>query len=58
MYALKLRIEAAERIGIENIRASRLAKLQTEKESIEVQFIKGNQVYPEFRLMTLVKLEA
>ncbi|KAF5065051.1 RNA polymerase-associated protein RapA [anaerobic digester metagenome] len=58
MYALKLRIEAAERIGIENIRSSRLAKLQTEKESIEAQFIKGNQVYPEFRLMILVKLEA
>lgn len=58
MYALRLRMEAAEHIGIENIRRSRLARLQIEKTSIEAQHKKGNQVYPDFRLMILVRLEA
>ena len=35
MYALELRQEAAEHIGIENIRRSRLQKLQKEKANIE-----------------------
>jgi superfamily II DNA or RNA helicase len=58
MYALKLRMDAAEQIGIENIRKSRLAKLQTEKASIEAEYIKGIQVFPDFRLILLVRLEA
>ncbi|MDD2284388.1 MAG: helicase-related protein [Paludibacter sp.] len=58
MYALRLRMDAAEHIGIENIRRSRLAKLQMEKASIEADYKKGIQVYPDFRLMTLVRLEA
>jgi len=58
MYALKLRIAAAEHIGIENIRKSRLSKLQMEKELIETQHKKGRQVYPDFRLVILVRLEA
>ena len=37
MYALELRQEAAEHIGIENIRRSRLQKLQKEKANIEAQ---------------------
>lgn len=58
MYALKLREEAAEHIGIENIRLSRLAKLAREKASIEAEYKKVSQIYPEFRLMMLVRLEA
>jgi hypothetical protein len=58
MYALKLRMDAAEHIGIENIRRSRLAKLQLEKASIEADYKKGSQVYPDFKLMILVRLEA
>ncbi len=58
MYALKLRMDAAEHIGIENIRRSRLAKLQIEKASIEADYKKGSQVYPDFRLMILMRLEA
>lgn len=57
MYALKLRMEATEHIGIENIRRSRLAKLQIEKASIEADYKKSSQVYPDFRLMILVRLE-
>lgn len=57
MYALKLR-EAAGHIGIENIRRSRLAKMAREKASIEAKYKKGSQIYPDFRLMILVRLEA
>lgn len=58
MYALKLRQEAAEHIGIENIRRSRLQKLQKEKANIEAQHRKGSQVYPDFRLIMMARLEA
>ena len=58
MYALQLRTEAAQHIGIENIRRSRLAKLDREKASIEAEYKKGSQIYPDFRLMILVRLEA
>lgn len=58
MYALKLREEAAGHIGIDNIRRSRLAKLAQEKASIEAEYKKGSQIYPDFRLMILIRLEA
>lgn len=58
MYALKLREEAAGHIGIDNIRRSRLAKLAREKDSIEAEYKKGSQIYPDLRLMILVRLEA
>lgn len=58
MYALQLRKETIEKIGIENIRRSRLQKLQEEKESIEKEMQLGSQIYPDFRLTLLVKLEA
>ena len=58
MYALKLRTEAADHIGIENIRKSRLQRLEKERDEIERSFEKGKQVYPDFRLSLLVRLEA
>ena len=58
MYALQLRTEAAGQIGIENIRRSRLERLQREKAKIEEDFKNGQQVYPDFRMMILVRLEA
>ena len=58
MYALQLRMEAAQHIGIENIRRGRLAKLEKEKAAIEAEHKKGAQVYPDFRLMLAVRLEA
>ena len=58
MYALELRQEAVEHIGIENIRRSRLHKLQKEKANIEAQHRKGSQVYPDFRLIMMARLEA
>ena len=58
MYALQLRTEAADHIGIENIKKSRRARLAREKEEIERSFAKGKQVFPDFRLSLLVRLEA
>ena len=58
MYALKLRREAADQIGIENIRLSRLARLDREQERIAKDYQAGQQVYPDFRLMLLAHLEA
>lgn len=58
MYALQLRMEAAEHIGIENIRASRIRKLAKEKASIEEAHKAGSQIYPDFKLAILIRLEA
>lgn len=58
MYALKLRREAADQIGIDNIRSSRIARLQREQEIIEEDYRKGQKVCPEFRLVLMIRLEA
>ena len=58
MYALQLRAEAASRIGIENIRRARLSKIQKEKERIEQKNTAGSQIYPDFKLILMAKLEA
>ena len=57
-YALQLREEAAEQIGIENIRQSRIKKLENEKTALEEAFREGNRILPEFRLNLLIRLEA
>lgn len=57
MYALKLRMEAAEHIGIDNIRKARLAKMAAEKAAIEKEHKLGKQIFPEFRLVLMAKLE-
>ena len=45
MYALKLRTEAADHIGIENIKRSRLLRLEREREEIERHYKAGKKVY-------------
>lgn len=57
-YALYLRKEAAEHIGIENIRRSRIAKLVREENDIEAEYKRSGTVLPDFRLMMLIRLEA
>ena len=57
-YALQLREEAAMKIGIENIRQSRIKKLENEKTMLEEAFREGNRILPEFRLNLLIRLEA
>ena len=57
-YALSLRKESAEHIGIENIRRSRIAKLVREENDIEAEYKRSGTVLPDFRLMMLIRLEA
>ena len=56
-YALALRRDATERIGIDNIRQSRLAKLDQEEYEIEREHKRSGKVLPDFRLMMLIRLE-
>ena len=58
MYAIKLRMEAAEHIGIENIRKARRKSLSQERDNIEAEYQTGKQIFPEFCLMALFRLEA
>ena len=58
LYALQLRTEAAQHIGIENIRQSKLQKLEQEKATIESARKAGSQIYPDFKLVILIRLEA
>lgn len=57
-YALKLRREAAEKIGIDNIRKGKLARLDKEEMQLEKDYESGKSVYPDFRLMMIIELEA
>ncbi|MCD8293627.1 MAG: DEAD/DEAH box helicase [Clostridia bacterium] len=55
--ALTLRKEAVGRVGIENIKKRRLTNLLKEESTIENDYKRGKQVYPDFKLMLLAKLE-
>ena len=55
-YALRLRREAARRVGIENIRTAKLAKLDAEEREMEADYARERQVLPEFRCMLLARL--
>jgi hypothetical protein len=57
MYALNLRIEAADRIGIENIRKHKLTRLYAEKEKAEHEYISGKAIFPEFKPVLVVRME-
>ena len=56
-YALKLRTEAAEHIGIENIRKHKLKSLGMEKVEMEQLYMNSKMICPEFNLMIMVHLE-
>ena len=45
-------------MGIENIRRSRLAKLDAEERGMETEYAKERQALPEFCCMLLVRLVA
>jgi SNF2 family DNA or RNA helicase len=57
MYALTLRIEAAEQIGIENIKKHKLAQLAIEKAEAEKAYLAAKTLFPEFRLVLVVRME-
>lgn len=57
MYALNLRIEAAEKIGIENIKKHKLARLSIEKTTAEKEYLTGKMIFPEFRPVLVIRME-
>lgn len=57
-HAWNLRKEAAESIGIYNIKNARLKKLEEEKNVMESEFKRDKEIYPELKLILLAKLEA
>lgn len=56
-YALKLRIDAAKKIGIENIRKHKLSELEKERADMEANYLIAKQICPDFRLEILVHME-
>lgn len=56
-YAMDLRIEAAERIGIENIRKARVQKLLLERDQIVRDYQQRQAICPTFRPMLLAIME-
>lgn len=56
-YALSLRFEAADRIGIANIRNHKLKSLIQEKEDVEAQYLLDKQLCPDFHLELLIRME-
>ena len=57
LYALDLRIEAAQHIGIENIRSHKLKLLTREKAEVQKRFEEGKRICPDFKLVMLVRME-
>lgn len=57
LYALDLRIEAAQHIGIENIRSSKLKQLVREKAEVQKRFEDSKRICPDFKLVMLVRME-
>lgn len=56
-YAIKLRKDAAEKIGIENIRHHRLKQLDVEKQAIDEEYEKSKQICPLFKPIIIVYVE-
>jgi tryptophanyl-tRNA synthetase len=54
---LNLRIEAAQRIGIENIRKHKLMALSREKAEIEANYQAGKKFCPDFKPVLIVHME-
>ena len=55
-YALDLRIEATRRIGIENIKKSRLNSLEKEKEEITLEYERNKSICPIFKPLFMSRL--
>ena len=58
LYALNIRREAAERIGIENIRNHKLAVLRQERVSTELEYENGKMLCPELTPLIVIRMEA
>ncbi|WP_352418697.1 helicase-related protein [Proteiniborus sp.] len=56
-YALSLRKEAAKRIGIENIRKSRLNSLEAEEKEIALDYERNKNICPVFKPVFMSRME-
>lgn len=57
LYALDLRLEAAERIGIENIKKRRIESIRKEKEKIQAEYAYKSKLCPVFKPVFLAFME-
>lgn len=57
MYANALREEAAEKIGVKNIREGRMKRLEEEKKQIQINYEKGKILAPELKCNLIIRLE-
>lgn len=57
MYALNLRADAAQRIGIENIKKAKLAEVAREREEINKNYAAGKRICPEFKPVIVIRME-
>lgn len=57
LYAINLRIEAADKIGIKNIRMSRLKSLHKEKQDIDEEYKMSKNICPSLKLIFIACLE-
>jgi len=57
LYALKIRLEAAEKIGIANIKKHKISSLSKEKEEVARKYSIDKQIYPEFKLVFMACME-
>ncbi|NSW90672.1 MAG: DEAD/DEAH box helicase [Firmicutes bacterium] len=57
LFALQLRLEAAERIGIENIKRSRIESISREKEIIQTEYAYKRKLCPVLRPVFIAFME-
>lgn len=57
LYAIDLRVEAADNIGIENIRLHKLKSLAEERNKIKKKYESAKLIYPQFKPIFLAYLE-
>lgn len=56
-YALTLRIEAADKIGIENIRVSRIRKLERQLQELQQEYTRQNSICPSLQPMLICRVK-
>jgi len=56
-YALKLRIEAASKIGIENIRLSRIRKLERQLQELQQEYDRKRSICPSLQPMLICRVK-